>query len=277
MESIKENPFLGIGIGNWKIKSMKYDAKYSTGYRVPFHAHNDFLQVAAESGILASIFFVLFLLYPFYIFIKHKIYYLMDLKYFSILLMMLVYILDTLINFPIARPISLILDFCFNNINFLANKEKNYLIFIFILLLTNLFVSYKLYRSSILQSVILNDYNNRTFSITPDIFDKFDISFPNISQTTVPIKLLKGRYYKHYDSIQSAIKLFKESIELNPYLMMAEGEISMAYYDLQQFDSAYYYGKKAFYTLPNNNTHRYSYFQALVNKRDSVELDKLLN
>ena len=152
-------------------------------------------------------------------------------------------------------------------------KKKLLNFSLFILLLTNLFVSYKLYRSSILQSVILNDYNNRTFSITPDIFDKFDISFPNISQTTVPIKLLKGRYYKHYDSIQSAIKLFKESIELNPYLMMAEGEISMAYYDLQQFDSAYYYGKKAFYTLPNNNTHRYSYFQALVNKRDSVELD----
>ena len=90
----------------WKIKSMKYDARYSKGYRVPFHAHNDILQVAAESGILASIFFILFLIYPFYVFIKHKIYNNLDLKYFSILLMLIVYIIDTLINFPIARPIS---------------------------------------------------------------------------------------------------------------------------------------------------------------------------
>ena len=125
--SITIKLFLGIGIGNWKIKSMKYDAKYSTGYRVPFHAHNDFLQVAAESGILASIFFVLFLLYPFYIFIKYKIYYSIDLKYFSILLMMLVYIIDTLINFPIARPIShIFLIFVSITLIFLANKyEKN--------------------------------------------------------------------------------------------------------------------------------------------------------
>ena len=144
---------------------------------------------------------------------------------------------------------------------------------VFTLLLTNLFVSYKLYRSSILQSVILKDYNNRTFSITPDVFDKFDISFPNISQTTVPMKLLKGRYYRNIDSIQTAIRLFKESIELNPYLMMAEGELSLAYYDIQKFDSAYYYGKKAFYTLPDNNTHRFSYFQSLVNRKDSIELD----
>ena len=152
-------------------------------------------------------------------------------------------------------------------------KKRIFNFLVLTLLLTNLFVSYKLYRSSILQSVILNDYNNRTFSITPDIFDKFDISFPNISQTTVPLKLLKGRYYRNNDSIQTAIRLFKESIELNPYLMMAEGELSMAYYNIQQFDSAYYYGKKAFYTLPNNNTHRFSYFQSLANRKDSIELD----
>ena len=125
IESIKENPFLGIGIGNWKVKSMKYDAKYSTGYRVPFHAHNDFLQVAAESGILASLFFILFLLYPFYVFIKYKIYNNIDLKYFSILLMILVYTIDTLFNFPIARPIShIFLIFVSISLMFLANKYE---------------------------------------------------------------------------------------------------------------------------------------------------------
>ena len=118
---------MGIGIGNWKIKSMKYDAKYATAYRVPFHAHNDFLQVAAESGVLASLFFILFLLYPFYVFIKHKIYNNTDLKYFIILLMILVYTIDTLLNFPIARPIShIFLIFMSIGLMFLANKyEKN--------------------------------------------------------------------------------------------------------------------------------------------------------
>lgn len=127
IESIKENPLMGIGIGNWKIKSMKYDAKYATAYRVPFHAHNDFLQVAAESGVLASLFFILFLLYPFYVFIKHKIYNNTDLKYFIILLMILVYTIDTLLNFPIARPIShIFLIFMSIGLMFLANKyEKN--------------------------------------------------------------------------------------------------------------------------------------------------------
>ena len=146
-------------------------------------------------------------------------------------------------------------------------------ILIFSLLISNIFVSYKLYKSSILQLVILNDYNTQNFSIEPESFDRFDISFPNLTQTSVPIKLLKGRYYKKNGSFQKAITLFKESIKLNPFLKMAEGELSLTYYDIQEYDSAYYFGKDAFYSLPDNNTHRYAYFQALAQKKDSVELD----
>ena len=143
----------------------------------------------------------------------------------------------------------------------------------FAILLSLTFVSYKLYKSSILQAVIISDYNKTTYSISPNAFNRFDLNFPNITQTTIPIKLLKGRYLKEADSIEKAIKLFKESIEINPYLKMAEGELSLMYYSIKEFDSAYFYGKDAFYSLPNNNTHRYAYFQALVQKKDSNELD----
>ncbi len=124
-QSISENPFLGVGVGNWKIESMKYDAKYAIGYRVPFHAHNDFLQIASESGILASIFFILFLTYPFYLYIKKKLFTVTDLKHICVFLMMIVYIFDTLINFPIARPIShVFLLFISVALIFLANKYE---------------------------------------------------------------------------------------------------------------------------------------------------------
>ena len=124
-ESILENPILGVGVGNWKIESMKYDSKFVTGYRIPFHAHNDILQVAAESGLLASFFFLLFLVYPFYVFIKLKVYMIRDIKFYCILLMMTVYIIDTLINFPISRPVShIFLIFISITLMFLANKYE---------------------------------------------------------------------------------------------------------------------------------------------------------
>jgi len=104
--SISKHPILGIGIGNWKIESIKYDSKYMGGYRIPFHAHNDFLQITAESGIISLLFFLSFLFYPFFNFIKKKIYKQNNFYYFTLLIMIVTYIIDSLLNFPISRPIS---------------------------------------------------------------------------------------------------------------------------------------------------------------------------
>jgi len=108
VESISKNPFLGIGLGNWKIESIKYDSKNIRGYRIPFHAHNDFLQVTSESGIFAFFLFTIILFNPFVRQIKKistktsKD----EVVTMIILISLLVYILDSMLNFPIARPIS---------------------------------------------------------------------------------------------------------------------------------------------------------------------------
>ena len=61
-----ENPFFGTGIGNWKIFSIKYDREYIDGYVVPYHAHNDFIQLLVELGVFGL------LLYSTFIFIQLK-------------------------------------------------------------------------------------------------------------------------------------------------------------------------------------------------------------
>ena len=59
---ISKNPILGVGIGNWKLTSIKYDKDDIDGYIVPYHAHSDFIQLGAELGIL-GIFLYICLLY----------------------------------------------------------------------------------------------------------------------------------------------------------------------------------------------------------------------
>ena len=104
--SIKNNPVLGIGIGNWKFISIKYDSKEMTEYTVPYYVHNDFLQIGAEIGIIGMLLFFYFIFNPFFI-INEKIYYSKEnLVEFIIFLMLGVYIIDSLLNFPINRPIS---------------------------------------------------------------------------------------------------------------------------------------------------------------------------
>ena len=108
ISSIKENPILGIGIGNWKIKSIDLNKDIIQNYRVPYFVHNDFLQLAAEIGVIGGLLYLFFVFYPVVLIIKGLINsYQFNLNFF-ILLIFTVFILDSLINFPIDRAINFI-------------------------------------------------------------------------------------------------------------------------------------------------------------------------
>lgn len=103
IDYIKSNPIIGAGIGNWKIESAFYWGSLGDNYLVPFHAHNDFLEYAAELGIIGGIFYFLIFLISFI-----SIYKLYPIHFnTSILLLMIlvVYFIDSSLNFPFERPI----------------------------------------------------------------------------------------------------------------------------------------------------------------------------
>ncbi len=124
VQSIIDNPILGIGLGNWKIKSIDLSKDIIKSYRVPYFVHNDFLQTAAEIGIIGGLCFVFFILHPFLISFKNTIqHFRFDLD-FMIFLIFLIYIIDSMLNFPIARPITLIYLF-FTIILFYKSEKYN--------------------------------------------------------------------------------------------------------------------------------------------------------
>ena len=51
VEHILNNPIVGSGLGNWKLVSILYDKEFINGYVVPYHMHNDFIQIGTELGI----------------------------------------------------------------------------------------------------------------------------------------------------------------------------------------------------------------------------------
>ena len=55
LNSILENPIIGVGLGNWKIHATEYDKPFMKDYTVPYHVHNDFLEIFAEIGIIGFI------------------------------------------------------------------------------------------------------------------------------------------------------------------------------------------------------------------------------
>ena len=109
LETFWKNPVKGIGLGNWKIHSIKLDSKNIVDYVVPYHVHNDFLQFAAELGVIGIITYLFILFFStlnFYnLLLNYKLRLNQKIFVLSALLSMLVYIIDSNLNFPYPRPI----------------------------------------------------------------------------------------------------------------------------------------------------------------------------
>ena len=106
--SIKNNPLIGVGIGNWKFYSILYDYEDMEDYIVPVYVHNDFLHTATEIGILGLIAFVLIFVIPLSnltVLLKKGTY---SNESLFLILIIGVYIIDSMLNFPVSRPISYI-------------------------------------------------------------------------------------------------------------------------------------------------------------------------
>ena len=55
----KEKPLLGVGLGNWKITTIKEENLNSLDFSsVQYKAHNDFIEVTTETGVFGGLFFV---------------------------------------------------------------------------------------------------------------------------------------------------------------------------------------------------------------------------
>ena len=105
-EDIINNPILGIGIGNWKLKSIPRANKFLRDYRVPYRAHNDFLEITAEIGIIGAVCFIYFIFYPFILSFRSMISKKELGLSFPLFLIIGVYIFDSLFNFPMQRPVN---------------------------------------------------------------------------------------------------------------------------------------------------------------------------
>ncbi len=135
-----------------------------------------------------------------------------------------------------------------------------------------LYTNYKAFVSSKIQPFLIADLNEGMVRYSLSKAMKVDLDFPSLSGPTQPIKMLVGRYYRNADSIDTAKRLFLDAIKDNPYIKSPEAQLGYLYFDLEEFDSAYYYAKDAFNAIPNNNVHRDIFFKTLAQRKDTLEL-----
>lgn len=278
--SIFNNPFFGVGVGNWKLFSIDSHKEFVSGYTIPYHAHNDFLQLGAEIGVFGLITYFLFFL--FLLIILRKLLGLVNSLFISCsLLTVIVYLIDANLNFPISRPLIQIqflfftgfVYYIFDTIpksNRFISKYLFYLFFVFGILSS--YTSYKVYDSFTKQQYLLSDFQSQTFDTPIDIIESIDHDFPNIGATALPIKAIKANYYTDPEVIAS---LLDNASKDNPFIKYPQALKSIRFRADRVLDSSLFYAKDAFEGLPYNELHIINYFSILTELKDSITLDSV--
>ena len=290
IKHIQHHPFIGVGIGNWKIKSIDYDKKDIKGYVVPYHAHSDFIQLGAELGILG---FLLYLgvffsaVFMGYKIIVHKS---IDFKEKAFIFMMLaalgVYFIDANLNFPIARPqvlytLTLILSII--GVNYKRNFTSDVLkvqkygvslpIIGILLFIPSISITNTTYKSLKAQMLILQDFNSNKYNLPLNQIESFIPPIPNITVTTIPMDAIKARYYFHYKKYDMALAYSEKAKKANPYLRFPEILQSQIYAAKGEYEKAWEASKIAFENLPSNTLHlnQFLNLSSRLKKRDAIK------
>ena len=262
-------PLFGVGRGGWKIFSMFYNRDIMRDYVVPYHAHNDFFQIFAEIGVIGGLIFLFIFIYAFIFLLKickeritgeNK-------TTIFLLLLFLVYSIDSFFNFPISRPLQaapffvlLAIIASMDKTRFYGNKKTINILFtsaLLVLTSSSIAVQYRSYLSAIQQTNLYFDFNKSTFDDPIEDIEKYIDDFPNITQTAMPIRALKAHYYVQSNRVDEAIEILKKGPDKfdNPYFGIYEAKLAHIYNDLGIYDSAFKYSSMAYSKLSNNQYH----------------------
>jgi O-antigen ligase len=262
------NPLLGAGYGNWKLASIPYEREVANELFVPYHAHNDFIEMFADLGLLGGLCFAgMFLLLLYYTvhFLNQKRG--DELMVIIAFLAVTCYGVDALLNFPAERTamqtmlslaaalVLIPLDKTSLNLRALPIA---YLVIGVALLIPSIYIANETFESLKIQKFVMGEVNADPKMATIDVEKLPDI--PNLSSSTLPMKAMLSRYYIRDKRFDDALRVLKESEKDNPFLHYNDFLRTSIYASLDKMDSAHYYSKRAFDAWPRAS----SYYKNII-------------
>ena len=299
IQGFLDKPIFGHGIGNWKILSVKYGSERIREYQVPYHAHNDFLQMFAETGFIGGLLYFLIYFTPFFILIKKILRGIKNKKIeyedLALFLAFIVFICDSMFNFPRARAISMgnlifLYSYFISKNNHVKQvpkyliktlKSRVFLMTSLIMSIITIFSFYKLYVNSKQQVILIQDFNFiKTFKRNLNFIESISHEFPTLTHTSMSLSGAKANYYRSQGKIKQAKKLYHIENKKNQFLGAADIGLANIYIQESKLDSAYFFSRRSLKKLPYNQFHIATHQKVLSllnNKKYLNEADSIFN
>ncbi len=260
LKMTQKSPFFGIGLENYQVESVSYEKTTENDSWVSLHAHNDFLEILAETGIVNGLIYLSIFIYLLIInlrnILKSKN---REKKTIALLVLMLliVYGIDSFFNFPMYRPtvaifFSLLIALTLTNESreeysfSLKNNSLKPIILVLILIasLTS-YSAYIIYKSSNLEFLIKRDNindNKKGFLTGDDVVNKM-AAYPNVLSSSESFYEYAGIYYIREKQYEKAHKCFSKAKKINGFSGRIDFYKQVIAREKGDLDSAYVYAK----------------------------------
>lgn len=290
LDYAQRHPILGCGIGNWKLVSIPYVRETTSELIVPYHAHNDFIEMTADLGFPGGLLFAsLFVLLLVYVIKTWRSPVQDEIRFISVfsLIGLSVYFFDALLNFPAERPATQVLfAFIMASISIAylyampQTKQpvkpvvsKLYPILVALVLLPTSYITYLTYQSMKGQMTLMRETNTDAKEPLENIANLLP-PIPTISVTALPLSSMKARYYMRDKRYEEALALLDKGAKENPYIYYSEFLRAALYFSTDQLDSAYKYGKLSFYNWPRASNYYRNYVAIFGKRKDTAEIKR---
>ena len=270
---IAAQPVFGVGMGNWRIESLPYETKDFDNLMISEHAHNDFIEIAAENGILAGLAYAAMFLFIFIvnlrIILKSEDQEQKLLSFIAVLIF-IGYLFDCLFNFPLHRPtiqvcFSFLLVITFINTYKSQTAQKHawatkLLVATAIITVFTMYFTYCAFQAYTLENDITADIQSpQDLMTSAQIKDRLP-NFPNVFTNSEPFTEQLGIYLVNEKKYAEAQKYLNLANEINPHNGRVEWYKHRIAKETNKKDSAYIYAKQAFEVRPRN----YDYFISML-------------
>jgi len=247
LEEFKESPLYGNGYGNWKINILKYPIntdQSNSGVVCYQRAHNDYIQVLTESGIIGFILYIFFFALVLSFIIKSS----NHSKFHKVLAISSIagYATVSMFSFPLERIellfalFIMVFPFCKNE-NGLALKYKP-VVLVFslcaIIFLALRFTNERYYFNAKQAELDGNP------ALANKYYNQINSSFYSIDATSTPIDWYAGNDLLNQQDYIGGLDYFKRAEDHSPYHPHLLNNLAATYFHLgQNFESEKYYKK----------------------------------
>jgi O-antigen ligase len=262
VQMIKEDPFTGVGLFKWSGNYPKYNGNYFNDENVThihsIHAHNDFLELFAENGIVSSIVFLLIFILISFIILKRIA---NNKKYFYLLISFLITFAYSIVAFPNHKFSSYFLAAVVAGTALISieGMEKQFSSFKFVhlkwVLLLIIIIggstSYIRLKSELLysESIFLKD--RRQYPMMFERLEKISEIFYPFDTSKQPIDYYRGIANSYLRRHQEALKNNLSGQELAPFNPIIMQNIASSYYSLRNLDKSIEQYEKVKKYFPN--------------------------